>query len=287
MMFAELTFYATVIAYALASALFFAHLARSGGPRGAGKAAPRVLGLAAFFHTAYVCLASFLANVCPVKSIHYVASIAALSATGLYLFLRRRSSIDAVGAFVAPVSLTFVLGSRFVGVPDQSVGGGLLAFHVTVNVLGDALFLLATGAAVLYLVEERRLKQKRAVHLFGRLPPLDALDRAEHRLLLWGFPLLTLGIISGTAWARRIEMGSPADAARALFAFGTWILFAGVLILRAAFGWRGRRAAYLTIAGFLSAVAVLVVYLVRGSSAAATGSAIAEMVARSTLGGAP
>ncbi len=287
-MLVELVFYTTVAGYAVASALFFSYLMRAGGSARAGKAAPRVLGAAALLHTGYVCLASLTVNVCPVKSIHFVASIAALLATGLYLLLRRRWAIDALGAFVAPVALTFVLGSRFVGGPDQAVGGGLLAFHVTVNVLGDALFLLASGAAVLYLIEERRLKQKRAASLFGRLPPLDALDRAEHRLLLIGFPLLTLGIISGTAWAHRLESGSPAEAARALFAYGTWVLFAGVLILRAALGWRGRRAAYLTIAGFLSAVAVLVVYLVRGpmgTAAPANGQA-ATVETRGVLGGA-
>jgi ABC-type uncharacterized transport system permease subunit len=262
-MVGEFAFYATVIAYAAAAVLFFRHLAR---PREltAGKAAPRVLALAAALHTGYVCLASVLANVCPVKSIHFVASIAALLATVLYLVLRRRASIDALGAFVAPVALTFVLGSRFGAASNSSVGGGFLAFHITVNMLGDALFLLASGAAVLYLVEEKRLKQKRASSVFGRLPPLDALDRAEHLLLLTGFPLLTLGIITGTAWAHRIETGGAAEVARALFAYGTWLLFAGVLILRALLGWRGRRAAYGTIAGFLFAVAVLVVYLVRG-----------------------
>jgi len=219
-MLVELVFYSTVAGYAVASALFFSYLMRAGAPARAGRAAPRVLGAAAALHTGYVCLASFTANVCPVKSIHFVASIAALLATGFYLLLRRFWVIDALGAFVAPVALTFVLGSRFVGGPEQPVGGGLLAFHVTVNVLGDALFLLASGAAVLYLVEEKRLKQKRAAGLFGRLPPLDALDRAEHRLLLVGFPLLTLGIISGTAWAHRIESGSPAEAARALTGLG-------------------------------------------------------------------
>jgi len=262
-MLPEIIFYATVTAYAVASALFFAHLARSGSIR-AGKVAPRVLGLAALFHAGYVCLASIMTNVCPVKSIHYVASVAALVATAVYLLLRVRWNIDALGAFVAPVSLTFVLGSRFVGAADQGVGGWLLAFHVTVNVLGDAFFLLASAAAVLYLIEERRLKKKRAASLFGKLPPLDALDRAEHLLLWTGFALLTLGIISGTAWAHRIETGSPAEAARALFAYGSWVLFAAVFIVRAALGWRGRRAAYLTIAGFVFVVGVLVVYLVRG-----------------------
>ena len=57
----------------------------------------------------------------------------------------KRAGIEALGAFVAPVALTFVLGSRFVGGAEQAVGGGLLAVHVTVNVLGDALFLLASA----------------------------------------------------------------------------------------------------------------------------------------------
>ena len=200
---------------------------------------------------------------------HFFGSVGALFAAGVFV-LRRRADIDALGASWPRYALTFVLGSRFVGGPEHPVGGGLLAFHVTVNVLGDALFLLASGAAVLYLVEERRLKQKRGATLFGRLPPLDALDRAEHRLLLSGFPLLTLGIITGTAWAHRIESGSSAETARALFAYATWVLFAAVLVLRALLGWRGRRAAYGTLMGFAFAVAVLVVYLVRGRAVGAS-----------------
>ena len=52
-MVAEIIFYATVALYAVASALFFAHLARSGGWDRAGKAAPRVLAGAAAFHAGY------------------------------------------------------------------------------------------------------------------------------------------------------------------------------------------------------------------------------------------
>jgi len=286
MLAAELIFYATVTAYALASALFFAHLLKPGTSVRTGKAAPRVLAVAALCHVGYVVYASLITNVCPVKSVHYVASVAALNAAALYLLVRGWLRIDALGAFVAPACLTFVLGSRFVGSPDQGVGGWLLAFHVTVNVLGDAFFLLASAAAVLYLVEERRLKQKRAPSLFGKLPALDALDRAEHILLWTGFALLTMGIVSGTAWAHRIETGSPAEAARALLAYGSWVLFAGVLILRASLGWRGRRAAYGTIAGFLLTVAVLIVYLVRGSAGVPAHSAAADAVSLGAIGGA-
>jgi ABC-type uncharacterized transport system permease subunit len=112
-------------------------------------------------------------------------------------------------------------------------------------------------------VQENQLKKKRLVGLFQRLPPLDALDKAEHRFLLAGFPLLTIGILTGTLWARRVEAGSAADLTRAAFGYITWFLYAGVLLLRAAAGWRGRRAAYGTIAGFGFAVIVLILYLLR------------------------
>jgi ABC-type uncharacterized transport system permease subunit len=78
-----------------------------------------------------------------------------------------------------------------------------------------------------------------------------------------------VGILTGTIWARRIEAGGAAELWRFAFSYLTWILFALVLVLRAVAGWRGRRAAYGTIAGFGFAVLVLLLYLVRGASEAA------------------
>jgi ABC-type uncharacterized transport system permease subunit len=141
-----------------------------------------------------------------------------------------------------------------------------ITLHVLANLLGVALFLLAGGAAGLYLVQERRIKAKKLPAGRSVLPPLDTLDRAVHRFLVAGFPLLTLGIVSGTYWAQKLETGSPDEVMRTIFGYATWLLIAGVLLLRAAAGWRGRRAAYGTIAGLACATAVLVIYLVRPST---------------------
>jgi ABC-type uncharacterized transport system permease subunit len=260
---AELALYATVAAYAGAWVLFLTYLTGSHVSPRAGAVGAGVLVLAAAFHAGHIVTVSFVTNVCPIRSAHFVVSFAALLGTLIYLGLHRYASVRPLGAFVAPVALTFVLASRFMSGPDEKVGGGFLALHVAVNMLGDALFLLAGAAAGLYLIEERRLKHKRPVPVFGRLPPLDALDRAGHRFLLAGFPLLTLGIITGAVWAHRLAAGNPSDVARSLFACTTWLLFAGVLVLRGALGWRGRKAAYGTLIGVGFAVAVLVVYLVR------------------------
>lgn len=266
-MLAELAFSTTVVFYAAACALFFAHLATRGGSERAARMAPITLGIATALHAVWISAASLGERVCPIGSMHFVGSIAALFASVLYLALRRRSRIEALGIFVAPVALTFVLGSRFVGTPERHVTGGFLALHVLVNLLGEAFFLLACGASVLYLLQEKQLKRKRAGGWLGRLPSLDALDRATHQFLLSGFPLLTIGIVSGTVWAGKLESGSPSEIVRAAFGYGTWLLFGAVLILRAAAGWRGRKAAYGTIVGFAFAAAVLLVYLTRGAFA--------------------
>ena len=34
-----------------------------------------------------------------------------------------------------------------------------------------------------------------------RFPSLESLDGLNYRLLMWGFPLMTLGILTGSLWA--------------------------------------------------------------------------------------
>jgi ABC-type uncharacterized transport system permease subunit len=231
----------------------------------ASRLPPLLLGLGAAAHAAYVSIASFVAHVCPVHSVHFILSMAAILAASVYLLARRRFRIDAIGLIVGPLGLAFLLSTYFLGAPDpgHKLSPLFIAAHVLANLLGVALFLLAGGAAALYLVQEKRLKQKRPASTIKNLPPLDTLDHAVHRFLVAGFPLLTLGIITGTFWARRLEMGSADEVMRVVFGYATWLLIAAVLLLRAAAGWRGKRAAYGTIAGFACAAVVLAVYLVR------------------------
>lgn len=256
-------FVATALVYLAACALFVTYLV-AGGHEKAGRWAPRLVGLGVVLHGAHIVVSSLVWHVCPVEGVHFAMSVASVIACAAYLAIRTRFRIDVVGAFVTPLALTFLLASRFVPAePDARIKSAILPFHILANVLGVAFFTLAFAAAIAYLVQEKRLKRKKLEGLFQRLPPLDALDKAEHRFLLLGFPLLTIGILTGTIWARRVELGSSADIARAGFGYATWLLFAGVLFLRAAAGWRGRRAAYGTIAGFGLAVIVLALYLWR------------------------
>jgi ABC-type uncharacterized transport system permease subunit len=266
------TFALALLFYGAASVLFYLEIARLRGtgivdPANEKRAhlAPQLLGFGAIGHTGYVVLASLVAHVCPVHSVHFVLSIASLFSIAAYLTLRRRFRIQALGLLVAPLGLAFLLGTFFLGkpMPEPRLSPVFITLHVLANLLGVALFILAGGAAVLYLVQERRIKAKKLPAGRSVLPPLDTLDRAVHSFLVAGFPLLTLGIVSGTYWAQKLEVGSPDEVMRTVFGYATWLLIAGVLLLRAAAGWRGRRAAYGTIAGLACATMVLVIYLVR------------------------
>jgi ABC-type uncharacterized transport system permease subunit len=265
--FVNVLFFATVLAYLAASVLFLRILAGAKGATSSARLAPVLLSIGATMHCAHIYVAAEVAHVCPVVGIHSAMSVGSFFLCVAFLGLRSRWRIDVLGAFVTPLALTSLLASRFVGGGDIAPGpafkSALLPLHVAINMLGVALFSLACGAAVAYLVQEKLLKKKRIEGVFQRLPPLDSLDRAEHRLLLWSFPLLTLGMVIGAFWTKKIEVAGSLTILHAAFGYGAWVICATVLLLREGAGWRGRRAAYGTIAGFGFTVLLMLLYLLR------------------------
>jgi ABC-type uncharacterized transport system permease subunit len=129
--------------------------------------------------------------------------------------------------------------------------------------LGVGLFLLAGASGAFYVVEERRLKKKQ-LGLATRMPPLAALDRVSHSLLLVGFPLLTFGIVTGSLFGARMDADHESvQVLRTVLSYLSWLLLAAVLLARRVSGWSGRRAAYGTLAGVTCILLVMLVYVLR------------------------
>jgi ABC-type uncharacterized transport system permease subunit len=267
---ATIAFYLGVIAYSVAATLFFLDLARRDGTAPRGPWAPRLLALGGGLHAIHLVTASLLSHVCPIDSLHFALSFTALIAVGAYLALRKRLRLQALGAFITPVALTFLVGAQFVGQSSEAVRGisrTLLMFHVAANVGGVGLFVIAGAAGSVYLVQEHRLKTKKRVGLHGsRLPPLDALDNTTHRLLLAGFPLLTFGVVTGAVFSHQLSESGNAEFLRSLLGYATWLLLGSVLVLRKTAGFRGRRAAYGTVLGVLCMLIVMLLYAVRSGT---------------------
>jgi len=108
-------------------------------------------------------------------------------------------------------------------------------------------FTLAAGLSALYLWQERRLKRREASILRLRAPSLAKLDEVSARTIAIALPALTLGIAVGIARLR--DRGGGFDALMAVTVV-TWAVYSGYLALRHFAGWRGRRSAYLLLAGF-------------------------------------
>ena len=268
--FATIAFCLGVIAYSVAATLFFLDLARRDPSAARTQWAPRTLAIGGALHAMHVVTASLLSRVCPIDSLHFALSFTALIAVGAYLALRERLRLYALGAFIAPIALTFLVGAQFVNQSSEAVLGisrTLLMFHIAANVGGVGFFLIAGAAGSVYLVQERRLRTKKRVALSSsRLPPLDALDLTSHRLLLAGFPLLTFGVVTGAVFSHQISSLGSAEFLRSVLGYATWLLLGTVLVLRKTAGFRGRKAAYGTIAGVVCMLLVMLLYAVRSSS---------------------
>ena len=132
--------------------------------------------------------------------------------------------------------------------PDPRVRGTWLVVHIFLVLAGYAALLLTAVAAVAYLIQERRLKNKQGGRLLERLPPLATLDKMISNSLGLGFAFITLGVVFGLTWAF-IESGTRwIGEARVTLSLFTWMLLLVTMFLRASAGWRGRKAAFMVIA---------------------------------------
>ena len=104
-----------------------------------------------------------------------------------------------------------------------------LVIHTVVAFLGYASFAVAFGAAIIYLMQERFLKRRKIGGLFQRLPSLDTLDEINYRCLTFGFPLLTVAIISGAIWAETAWGTYWSWDPKETWSLITWFVYAALL----------------------------------------------------------
>ena len=112
--------------------------------------------------------------------------------------------------------------------------------HIALLTLGILCFLVSSGLALLYFVEQRQLKSK---HLSGRnFFPLDSVDRQAGRLIRAGFTLLSLAILTGVYLAHFYwKQQNWATNPKMILSAVVWAWYALVLFLRRYRGLRGTK----------------------------------------------
>jgi cytochrome c-type biogenesis protein CcsB len=191
----------------------------------------------------------------PVSNLHESLSFSAWSLVGIYLLFDLRYRLTIVGAFIAPLALvTMIFGGATVTRATQLnpvLESWWFPIHVALAFLGNAVFTLAAVVGVMYLIQERLLKSKKFSTLFYRLPSLSTLDQINYKCLSFGFPLMTMGIISGAVWANSAWGGYWRWDPKETWALIVWLNYAAWLHLRFTKGLRGTPMAWWSIAGLL------------------------------------
>jgi cytochrome c-type biogenesis protein CcsB len=127
-----------------------------------------------------------------------------------------------------------------------------LPVHTIFAFIGNSIFFVSFFVSLLYLLLERGIKKKRFSPISTRFPSLEALDSINYRCMSYGFPFLTIGIITGSIWAG-MAWGSYWNwDPKETWSLITWLVYAILIHNRLTIGWRGRKTAYMMILGFFS-----------------------------------
>ncbi|UCF01845.1 MAG: c-type cytochrome biogenesis protein CcsB [Deltaproteobacteria bacterium] len=190
----------------------------------------------------------------PVTTLPQTFSLFAWAIVGSYLAFQLKFNIRILGTFVSPLAVVFMLLSS--AIPGQVIPNSKLfksfwlTLHVATMFIGMAIFALAFCAGIMYLLQERQIKTKSFGLLYRRLPSLEVLDSLNYVCLTFGFPLITIGLISGFVYAGAVWNSFWHWDPKEVLSVVTWLIYAVLLHERLAVGWRGRRAAIMAIIGF-------------------------------------
>ena len=188
-------------------------------------------------------------------SVSLFAWLVAVTYIALEIWYKQRS----VGALVLPLVLIVFLaaqGQRAATPLALPARGPLLALHIALNVLGYAAFALSFVLSLIYLIQNRLLKDRRLGIFVWRFPPLEVLERMSRGSVAIGLGSLLVGMVLGFVWVGRIYgsysnwSGDPKEIITVVI-LGAYAIY---LWLGRATAWRGARASALCVFNFLFVV---------------------------------
>ncbi|SNB47318.1 c-type cytochrome biogenesis protein CcsB [Geobacter sp. DSM 9736] len=245
-------FNVTLGCYFIATVMYLIYLVRPG--RALGQASRWIVFGGLAVHCAFTVNRYLAAGHTPITNLHESLSFFSLAIVGTFLVFERKYKVSILGSFVIPVALILLLVSTnfssAIAPLNPALKSNWLAIHTILAFLGYAMFAVAFGAAIMYLIQQRFLKQKKLGSMYQKLPSLDVLDEINYRCLTFGFPLLTLAIITGAIWAETAWGTYWSWDPKETWSLITWFVYAALLHGRLTTGWRGKKAAILSIIGF-------------------------------------
>jgi cytochrome c-type biogenesis protein CcsB len=179
----------------------------------------------------------------------------------IFAFVDFKYRYRIIGAFVVPFAL-FGMAWAQLGLNSgiqplvPALQSNWLTYHVITCFLGYAAFTVACGVSIMYLLATRaglKAEGSRGA-ILNMFPPVRLLDDINYKAIMVGFPLLTLGIVTGAAWANYAWGTYWSWDPKETWSLIVWFVYAAFLHARMTHGWVGRKAAWLSIIGFAATI---------------------------------
>ncbi len=167
----------------------------------------------------------------------------------IYLFIERKYRIKLLGVFVVPIVFALSAFAIFYASKEivplmPALRSYWLYLHVVTAFTGYAGFTVAFGSSILYLIKNKFPN--------AALPSKEILDEITYKSVVIVFPIWTASIILGAAWANEAWGGYWSWDPKEVWSLIVWLFFGAYLHARQMLGWRGTRAAWMVIFGFIT-----------------------------------
>jgi ABC-type uncharacterized transport system permease subunit len=172
----------------------------------------------------------------------------AIGAGGLLCVFAPRFRTVAASCFGIAALLAAGTGS-LPAPPEIETGGWPLAVHVVLAMGSAGMFAVAAVLVAMLAAQDAALRAGRAGGWLATLPPVESLERALFSVIGIGTAALTVAILAGLLFVT--DLFAQHLVHKTVLALVAWAIFACLLAGRWRFGWRGRKAARYTIAGFV------------------------------------
>jgi len=197
----------------------------------------------------------------PVGNLRGILFLLAWAAISVYLLAHFKFRLEVIGMVILPLVVALMLVTLLLPRPLGSdeglsqlppgLGQAIRIIHIVPAILGVSALFLTFASSLIYLIQERAIKTRRPLRFPVRLPSLSRCEKLGHQSLTWGFSLLSFVVLTGVVTAGYGPREDWRFLLQEKWSLMAWLIFAVIMYDRIfSGGWRGRKAAYLSILGF-------------------------------------
>lgn len=227
-------------------------------PRWRGLHRPAAWAIATGFaaHTLMIAMA-FVSNGLDTFSRGQLIQVMAWSLVFVYCISWWRLRFSILGMTAGPLALILFLFSSALGNVEgglpEAMTGTFFMLHLGVLSVNFALISLGLGSALSFLSLHRKLKSKKfPLETTPHTPALATVGRINGLVILLGFPLFTIGLVTGFVWAHIVRDAAVTADPKEIASILVWLLYALIFVQRFVLGWQGKKVAVMLVVLFVA-----------------------------------